>query len=143
MSRFASFLALSATHRMLFLRAVILLAAIRLALPALPFARLRDALAHLAAHGATKNGSVNPVGDAALAIWAVETAGRHFPTIGTCLTQALAAYVLLGRTGHKSDLRIGVRRHAEGFLSRTHGSSRTGWFSSGAVAITATLRCPS
>jgi hypothetical protein len=47
-------------------------------------------------------------------IWAVEAVGRRLPAIGTCLTQALSAHVLLGRIGQRSDLRIGVRRDATG-----------------------------
>lgn len=41
--------------------------------------------------------------------WAVETAARHLPGRYTCLVKAVAARVLLGRHGHESRLRIGVR----------------------------------
>jgi hypothetical protein len=47
-------------------------------------------------------------------LWAVEAAGRQFPSIGTCLTQALIAQVLLARNGIASDLRIGVMRTSGG-----------------------------
>jgi hypothetical protein len=41
-------------------------------------------------------------------VWAVETAARHMPLANTCLTQALAAQVLLARRGYPALLRIGV-----------------------------------
>ena len=98
---------------MLLLQATILLSAIRLGLSALPFARLRNMLARLAATG---NRAEDQPGCAAeeRTIWAVETASRQFPAIGTCLTQALAAHVLLARKGHPSNLRIGVSRNLDG-----------------------------
>jgi hypothetical protein len=36
------------------------------------------------------------------------------PLVRTCLTQALAAQVLLARSGDQSDLRIGVTRDSNG-----------------------------
>ena len=45
-----------------------------------------------------------------------EVAGRHLPGAGTCLTQALAAEVLLRRQGYPSLLHIGVLRGEEGQL---------------------------
>jgi len=43
-------------------------------------------------------------------------AGRHLPGAGTCLTQALAAHVLLRRQGYPTLLHIGVLRGEEGRL---------------------------
>jgi len=43
-------------------------------------------------------------------IWAVEAAGRRMPRARTCLTQALAAQVLLARRGRPALLHIGVSR---------------------------------
>src|SRR4051812_28755303 len=48
-------------------------------------------------------------------IWAVRIASLHLPQ-ASCLTQALAAQVLLGRRGHAADLRIGVARGVDGAL---------------------------
>jgi hypothetical protein len=42
--------------------------------------------------------------------WAVETASRHTPGLKTCLTQALAAHVLLARRGYPALLRLGVAK---------------------------------
>ena len=47
-------------------------------------------------------------------VWAIETAGRRVPA-ATCLTQALAGMILLGRHGHPSTLRLGVARGPAGF----------------------------
>jgi hypothetical protein len=41
-------------------------------------------------------------------------AGRRLPAVGTCLTQALTAYVLLERRGCPTKLRIGVSKDAGG-----------------------------
>jgi hypothetical protein len=111
MHRLFRFLRLSARDKALFLQTTALLTAIRLGLSLLPFATLRSMLARLAAMDQQSTGSAAA---AARAIWAVETAGRHFPAIGTCLHQALAAHVLLARRGCKSNLRIGVKRGEDG-----------------------------
>jgi len=47
--------------------------------------------------------------------WAVAVASRYVPLV-TCLTQALATQVLLGRCGHPASLRIGVARSERGQL---------------------------
>ena len=41
--------------------------------------------------------------------WAVEATSRRVPG-ATCLTQALALQILLGRRGQASELRLGVSR---------------------------------
>jgi hypothetical protein len=43
--------------------------------------------------------------------WAVEVAGRYVPG-ATCLTQALALQIWLGRHGQSAALRLGVARGA-------------------------------
>ena len=48
--------------------------------------------------------------------WTVEVTGRYMPGVGTCLTQALTARVLLARRGHPALLRIGVVKGEEGQL---------------------------
>lgn len=110
------FFSLSNMERTLLFEATALLTAIRLALGVVPFASVRRILSRLAASRSLDRSSGGQPDDAARsrAIWAVETISRHFPAVGTCLTQALAAHVLIGRTGCKSDLRIGVTRHGDG-----------------------------
>jgi hypothetical protein len=92
--------------------AIVLLAAIRVGLRVLPFARLRSVLARLARSGRrNEDGSDSAARERA--VWAIETASRQFPAIGTCLTQALALQVLLARMGCQSHLRIGVTKNAD------------------------------
>jgi transglutaminase superfamily protein len=115
MYRLGKFLHLPLRDKALFLKATMLLAGIRLGVSILPFATVRSVLTRLALVGI---GRTQQSADAAQmvegAVWAVETAGRHFPAIGTCLYQALAAHVILARRGCRSNLRIGVRRGADG-----------------------------
>jgi len=62
--------------------------------------------------------------------WAVRAAGRFIPGGTNCLVRALATQSMLGRYGHRSDLRIGVRKAADG------GLAAHAWLeSSGAVVI--------
>jgi Transglutaminase-like superfamily len=112
MGRLSKFAFLPTPDRSLLVVAIFLLATIRLGLRVLPFARLRTLLAGLARIRSKDDG----IGSAApeRAVWAVETASRQFPSIGTCLTQALAMQVLLARAGCESRLRIGVTRNAAG-----------------------------
>jgi hypothetical protein len=112
MRRLRSVLRLSRRDVALLAQATGLLVSIRLGLWSVPFATLRQMLARLA-----RQGRAPVAGETATltrVIWAVETAGRQFPAVGTCLIQALAAHVLLGRRGCVSDLRIGVKRDDAG-----------------------------
>jgi hypothetical protein len=110
--RLSRFFRLSRREQSLLLQAAVLLAAIRVGLRVLPFAQLRKLLGRLARTG---TGTAHQAGGAREQIvWAVETAGRYFPSVGTCLTQALAMQVLLARTGCQSRLRIGVTRDRKG-----------------------------
>ena len=47
---------------------------------------------------------------------AVEIVGRSLP-LASCLSQALAAQVLLTRSGHDAEIRIGVTRKSDGRLA--------------------------
>jgi Transglutaminase-like superfamily len=110
MKRFARFCRLSGPERTLLVQAAFLLALIRLALRVLPFATVRNLLDRLAR---TRSGLDDHASHDRI-IWAVETAGRQFPGIGTCLTQALTTQVILARRGYSSNLRIGVTRDSAG-----------------------------
>ena len=81
------------------MQATLMLASIRVGLSLLPFATLRGS-AHTA-RAVGKRGERQPADSSTAmerAVWAVETAGRHFPWIGKCLYQALAAHVTIGST---------------------------------------------
>ena len=85
-------------------------AAIRLGFWVLPFPTLRRLVA-----GMTRRTSDTQEVDPASmnrAVWAVELASRYVPR-ATCLTQALAAQVLLARRGCPARLTIGVAKSQE------------------------------
>jgi hypothetical protein len=108
------FLRLPSAERWLLVRAAVLLVVIRLGLGLLPFHTFRRLLAKLATASAgvqkTDPSFEERVGRA------VGVASRHSLGTGTCLSQALAAQVLLTRRGHPALLRIGVLRGQEGQL---------------------------
>jgi hypothetical protein len=68
----------------------------------LPFARVRELAAQAGARRST--GAATAPGRLA---WAVETTARSIPK-ATCLTQALAAQVMLERTGEHPEIHLGV-----------------------------------
>lgn len=106
MRRLRKFLLLSGAERWLLIKAAILLGSIRLGLRPVPLRTLRRILARLTNTPIPlrnpKRFSVKNV------VWSVETAGRLMPWARTCLTQALAAQVLLLRRGYPAKLHIGV-----------------------------------
>src|SRR5438552_1583311 len=107
MKRLRKFFLLSASDRILLTRTVLLVGAIRLGLWLLPFGTLQRALARMARSSAkpplADQDSINRV------TWALKVASRIVPS-ATCLTQALAAQVMLGRRAQPIDLRIGVAK---------------------------------
>jgi hypothetical protein len=113
MKRLRKFLHLTSGDRRLLVNTALLLGAIRLGLRLLPFRTLQRVLIRLAhapagSHG-TKQSSVDRL------VWAVSVASHYVPK-ATCLTQALAAQVLLGRRGYLTQLRVGVAKDEEGQL---------------------------
>jgi hypothetical protein len=102
---------LSAAERALLARAALTVAAIRLGLCVLPFARLRRLVARATKSRAAGSAS-QPIERLA---WAVMLTSRYVPK-ATCLTQALALQVLLGRQGQAAQLQFGVAHDANGRL---------------------------
>jgi hypothetical protein len=105
------YLYLPAPDRWLLAIAALLLSVIRLGLWLLPFQTLLRLLAAM-----IRRAAVLPQPDSTTidrVAWAVEGVSRYVP-MATCLTQALATQVLLGRLGHTTSLRIGVARNAAG-----------------------------
>src|SRR5689334_14590279 len=96
-----TFARLPAADRMLALRVAGWVVVARIALWTLPFARVQELAARLGA----RRGSVG-VAPGRLA-WTVETTAKSIPQ-ATCLTQALAAQVMLARAGEEPSLHIGV-----------------------------------
>jgi hypothetical protein len=109
LTRIQKFVQLQRPERWLLLRALVLLAVVRLSLRLLPFDTLERLLSKLmtvdADAGKQQELSVER------RIWAVQTASRYIPH-ATCLTQALTAQVLLGLGGIPACVRIGVSKAA-------------------------------
>ena len=101
MHRALTFLRLPPADRALAIRAAGWLIAARIALWTLPFARVQQ----LVAQAGRRTGTPGPA-PGRLA-WAVETTARSIPK-ASCLTQALAAQVMLERAGERPELKIGV-----------------------------------
>jgi len=102
MRRLKRFATLGSQDRFLLLRALVLVAAIRAGLCLLPF-RVLQRLAGKACTGAA---ATRPAGRY---VWAVRAASRCVPG-ASCLTQALAAQVLLAQSGYDSRIEIGVTK---------------------------------
>jgi hypothetical protein len=111
MRRLRNFWRLPSRDRQLLVRAVLLLGAIRLGLSLLPFPTVR----RLVAGGAQVPTEPQrpPPASVDRLVWAVTVASRYVPK-ATCLTQALAAQVLLARQGYPAQLRVGVARGGAG-----------------------------
>ena len=104
------FLCLSAADRSLLVRSVLLVAAARLALWALPFNTARRLFARRA-----RQSPASPFPTTERIGWAISVAKGFVPK-GNCLLQALAAESLLTRSGYPVELRIGVAKTDEGRL---------------------------
>ena len=111
MKRLRRFFHLPATDQSLLVRAAFTVAVVRVGLWVLPFRILRRLLA-----GMTREINVRQEADTNSVdrtVWAVEVVSRYVPR-ATCLTQALAAQVLLARRGCPTRLSIGVAKNQEG-----------------------------
>src|SRR5215203_3416600 len=113
MKRLRKFRHLTSADRRLLVSTALLLGAIRLGLRLLPFRTMRRVVVRLAqvpvGSRCTNPSSVDRL------VWAVTVASWYVPR-ATCLTQALAAQVLLGWHSHQSRLYVGVARGEEGRL---------------------------
>ena len=109
MHRLNAFLRLPAPDRALVVRAVAWLTLVRLALWTRPFARVQQLVA-IASDQPSRAPAVAP----GRLAWAVEAGARAVPK-ASCLTQALAAQIMLQRSGAHPELRIGVATDAGDF----------------------------
>ena len=106
MKRVRQFAELTGQERGLLLRAVVLVAGVRLALWTVPFRWVRLVLG--ARRAVSPNLEVIRVKRLA---WAVQAAARRIPG-ASCLTQALALQYLLARAGESAEVHIGVAKDA-------------------------------
>ena len=80
--------------------------------------------------------------DPELVTWAVRAASRLVP-MATCLTQAVAAQLLLVRSGHASEICVGVARDAPGAFRAHAWVELNGRVILGGEGVTAFSRLPS
>jgi hypothetical protein len=99
---FGRFVALPLRDQILLIQALFLVAVIRIALCLVPFRLLLRWTLRLPRHG-------RPANSADSLARAVSAVARFVPR-ASCLTQALAARVLLSQSGHDCRLEIGVRK---------------------------------
>lgn len=126
MKRLYKFFRLSSTDRSLLVKAALTVGTIRMGLWGLPFRTLRRLVGSV-----TQKSAGLPKADRASLdriAWAVMVASRYVPA-ATCLTQALATQVLLGRRGYPACLRIGVEK-GEGGQLQAHA-----WVESDGVVV--------
>ncbi|HEX5096576.1 MAG TPA: lasso peptide biosynthesis B2 protein [Acidimicrobiia bacterium] len=101
MHRVLTFLRMPPADRALAVRAAGWLLVARVALWTMPFPRVQDLAARMGAGRRTVGVAPGRVA------WTVETVARSIPE-ATCLTQALAADVMLSRMGEEPSIHIGV-----------------------------------
>jgi hypothetical protein len=113
------FLGLSFEKQVIVVQVAVLLAAVRLGLKTLPFRKMRalvDRFSEPSGLTPTGDGANTPEETVEHVLWAVDVIGRRMP--GSCLTQAFAARILLGRRGHPTRLHIGaVKEEGGSFLA--------------------------
>lgn len=107
--RWRRFRALERGDQWLIVEAIVVIAAVQAGVRTLQFARLQRLLAAVKRRRA---GSQCP---AARIGWAVDAAARLLPG-RTCLSDALAADVMLGRRGYQSTLQFGVKKRTDGAI---------------------------
>lgn len=109
--RLRRFSALEPLAQRIFLRAAVMLPLISLSLRFRGFLKTRAFLDKHLSRPNRPPGATNPD----LVARMVRAAVRHGLSHPTCLQESLALWWLLGRQGIVSELRVGVRKHAEKF----------------------------
>jgi Transglutaminase-like superfamily len=104
------FFRLARSERWLLIKAALLLGLISIGLRLLPFQTLNQLLDSVSKSRGASQFSSDRI------IWAVIAASRYVLGARPCLTQALAAQMLLKRQGYPASLRIGVARKERGEL---------------------------
>jgi len=127
------FLRCRSRERRLLLRAALVLAIVRAGLSLLPFKTTLRLMRRLQRPQRVRNSEPLQAREIA---WGVRAASRLIPG-ATCLTQALAGRILLGRAGYGSELRIGVCKHAE------RGFEAHAWLEHGGETLLGELGDPS
>jgi hypothetical protein len=100
---------LSRPERRRVMKSLVLVALVRLGLWLMPFRTIQRVCAYLGRPSRSRRGSAAGTREI---VWAVRLASRYVPR-ATCLVQALAAQILLGRHGQAGQVHIGVALDAE------------------------------
>ena len=114
MERLLKFLHLSSVERGLLAKAAVWLCAMRISVCLLPFRTLKNIVSRVK-HSSIPKDKPYPLSPEQIA-WAISVASRYLPGKTTCLPKALAAQILLARTGYLTQMRIGIARGDEGKL---------------------------
>ena len=130
---------LSSRELAAFLIALPLVAATRAALWMLPSGAIVRRVSRLSRGAPIADGARR---DAELITWAVRAASRLVP-MATCLTQAVAAQLLLVRSGHAPEICVGVARDAAGAFRAHAWLELEGKVILGGEGVTAFSRLPS
>jgi hypothetical protein len=109
MSKLRKFFALGLSDQWLLVRCLVLVALIRLGLNTLTLAAVQQRLRPWMTPERRKRSRDMQKTEMDHLMWAIRQASRCVPQ-ATCLTQALAAQVMLGREGCPTQLRLGVTR---------------------------------
>ena len=103
---------LTPARRWALVKAVTVVALVRVGLSVLRFPKLRAALRP--ARRRSPLAGIGPLAEPDDLAWAVAAAGRRIPR-ATCLVQALALELMLIRSGHAADIEIGVAKEGGQF----------------------------
>lgn len=115
MGRIRKFFGLSHRQRWLLLKAIALLAVVRLLLWLLPYPRVRPLVDRVSHRSPRLAADPLPVESF---VWAIEQASHVVPAGGHCLSRAVAARIFLVRRGRDAEIRYGVTRQASsGFIA--------------------------
>ncbi len=116
MKALLKFLGLCNADRILIIRSAAVLAGIWIGLRLFPFGRVLEAVDRFSSVSSLKN---NSLWHPDRIVWAVLAISRYSPLTPSCLEQALAAKITLGREGYPALVRIGVASGQGGQL-RAH-----------------------
>jgi hypothetical protein len=120
-----SYCRLSRPERRLAMRSIFLVTLVRLGVWLIPFRTIQRVCAYFGRTG--RSGRRSAAGTREI-VWAVRLASRYVPR-ATCLVQALAAQILLGRNGRDGQVHIGVA------LDEKQGFRAHAWVESGGEVL--------
>lgn len=128
---FRKFIEHPMSDRWMFLKALVLLGVMRVAILLLPFRRITALLKMVPGNRDIRSDAI-PGADPAQVRWAIQAASTRAPWESTCLVQALAGIVMLAHQGCDATLFLGVARD----MGDEKSIKAHAWLCSGTVFIT-------